>query len=145
MRETNEEAGFTPDDLQIYMDQQKILNYKVKGNDKTVVYWLAEMRNDQKNPTLSDEHTEFRWLNKDEAISLSGYKNFAEMVQYFHDKIGSLSLDDWSEWCIALVWFFEKSQIFHKERRSLWYVKDFFCVPYCVRNIITIAIDCNKP
>lgn len=90
LRETKEEAGFTPDDLQIYKDHQKTLNYKVKGRDKTVVYWLAEIRNAQKNPTLSDEHTEFRWLNKDEAISLSGYQDFAEMVRYFHDKIGNL-------------------------------------------------------
>lgn len=90
LRETQEEAGYTTDDLNIYKDQQKILNYKVKGNDKTVVYWLAELRAPQKNPILSDEHTEFRWLMKDEAISLSGYADFAEMVRHFHDKMGSL-------------------------------------------------------
>lgn len=90
VRETQEEAGYTTDDLNIYQDQQKILNYKVKGKDKTVVYWLAELRDPKKNPILSDEHTEFRWLMKDEAISLCGYTDFAEMVRHFHDKIGSL-------------------------------------------------------
>lgn len=90
LRETQEEAGYTVDDLNIHEDQQKILNYKVKGKDKIVVYWLAELKNAQKDPTLSDEHTEFRWLAKDEATSLSGYPDFAEMVKYFHDKIGNL-------------------------------------------------------
>lgn len=90
LRETNEEAGYTSDDLKIYKNEQKILNYKVKGKDKTVVYWLAELRDVQMDPTLSDEHTEFRWLNKDDAIKLSGYADFAQMVQHFHDRIDSL-------------------------------------------------------
>ncbi|XP_031624608.1 bis(5'-nucleosyl)-tetraphosphatase [asymmetrical] [Contarinia nasturtii] len=90
LRETREEAGYSADDLKIYKDEQKILNYKVKGKNKTVVYWLAELKDGHNNPTLSDEHTEFRWLPKDEAISLSGYADFAQMVQYFHDRIGKL-------------------------------------------------------
>lgn len=90
LRETQEEAGYTNADLIIYKDQQKILNYKVKGNDKTVVYWLAELREAEKDPILSQEHTEFKWLGKDDAITLCGYADFAEMVQYFHDRIGNL-------------------------------------------------------
>lgn len=90
LRETREEAGYTADDLTIYRDHQKILNYKVKGNNKTVVYWLAELKNIQNNPKLSEEHTEYRWLVKDEAISLCGYADFAEMVEYFHYKIENL-------------------------------------------------------
>lgn len=90
MRETHEEAGYTSADLKIFKDQQKILNYKVKGKDKTVVYWLAELCDAEKDPILSDEHTEFRWLKKDDAIKLSGYADFAAMVQYFHDRIDSL-------------------------------------------------------
>lgn len=87
LRETREEAGYTADDLHIHKDEQKVLNYKVKGNDKTVIYWLAELRDLQKDPILSDEHTEFRWLKKDDAISLSGYADFAAMVNHFHDRI----------------------------------------------------------
>lgn len=71
----------------IYKDQQKTLQYKVKGEDKTVIYWLAELRDPSNDPKLSDEHTEFRWLPKNEAISLSGYKDFAEMVNHFYDII----------------------------------------------------------
>ena len=90
LRETREEAGYTADDLNIHKDEQKVLNYKVKGKDKTVVYWLAELKDAQKDPTLSEEHTEFRWLPKDEATSLSGYPDFTEMVSYFHGRIANL-------------------------------------------------------
>lgn len=90
MRETQEESGYKADDLNIFKNEQKILNYKVKGKDKVVVYWLAELRDAQKNPTLSDEHTEFRWLTKDEAITIGGYSDFAEMVNHFHERIGNL-------------------------------------------------------
>lgn len=87
LRETREEAGYTTDDLVIYKDQQITLQYKVKGKDKTVIYWLAELRDPLNDPKLSDEHTEFRWLPKDQAISLSGFNDFAEMVNRFYDII----------------------------------------------------------
>lgn len=94
LRETKEEAGYTADNLHIHTEEKKMLNYKVKKNkknfNKTVVYWLAELRDPQKDPILSDEHTEFRWLKKDDAISLSGYADFAEMVNHFHDRISQL-------------------------------------------------------
>lgn len=90
LRETKEEAGYAPDDLKIHKDLTKILNYKVKGRDKTVVYWLAEIADAKRDPILSDEHTEFRWLAKEEAIALSGFQDFAAMVNHFHDLIGKL-------------------------------------------------------
>lgn len=90
LRETQEEAGYCADDLVIYKDQSKILEYKVKGNDKIVVYWLAELRDASKEPALSHEHIEFRWLAKDAAIDLCGFHDFADMVEYFHDKIKTL-------------------------------------------------------
>lgn len=90
LRETREEAGYTADDLNIHKDEQKVLNYKVKGKDKTVVYWLAELKDPENDPKLSEEHTEFRWLPKDQATSLSGYPDFTEMVSYFHGRIANL-------------------------------------------------------
>lgn len=91
LRETQEEAGYSEADLNIFKDQQKVLQYKVKGRDKTVIYWLAELIDGRKNPTLSDEHTEFRWLQKNETIALSGHEDFAEMVHYFHQVIADAS------------------------------------------------------
>lgn len=89
LRETEEEAGYTKNDLYIYKDHFKILHYKVRGNDKSVIYWIAELKNPQKIPKLSHEHTEFRWLTKDDAILLNGFDDFAEMINNFHSKIQS--------------------------------------------------------
>lgn len=72
----------------------KVLNYEVyfKGQreDKIVTYWLAEVINPRQDPILSEEHTEFRWLPKKEAVELSGYKDFQEMVEHFDDQIKTL-------------------------------------------------------
>lgn len=87
LRETQEEAGYGESDLIIQNEQKKVLEYKVGKYDKIVVYWLAELRNPNQNPILSDEHTEFRWLNKTDAKEISGFKDFSEMIDYFHDKI----------------------------------------------------------
>lgn len=90
LRETREEAGYVTGDLHIYKEHFKILNYKVGDNDKSVIYWLAELKEPEKKPKLSHEHTEHRWLNKDDAILLNGFDDFAEMINYFHDKINSV-------------------------------------------------------
>lgn len=90
MRETREEAGYSAADLLIHKDLTKTLEYVVKGKNKTVVYWLAELRDANKTPTLSDEHTEYRWLNADESIALAGFSDFAGLVRYFHEQIKSL-------------------------------------------------------
>lgn len=59
----------------------------MRGNDKSVIYWLAELKNPQFDPKLSHEHTEFRWLTKDNAILLNGFDDYAEMINDFHSKI----------------------------------------------------------
>ncbi|XP_059618519.1 bis(5'-nucleosyl)-tetraphosphatase [asymmetrical] [Phlebotomus argentipes] len=89
LRETKEEAGYSEADLKVYKDHFHEMHYQVKGNDKRVIYWLAELENPQKEPELSDEHVARKWLPKDEAIALSGFSNFEEMVRKFHDVIVS--------------------------------------------------------
>lgn len=61
----------------------KTLTYDVRGNRKVVVYWLAELLNPNQAPKLSNEHEDMRWLAKDPAIALAGFKDFAEMVEHF--------------------------------------------------------------
>lgn len=63
------------------------LNYVVKGNPKIVTYWLAELRNPNKEPKLSDEHENFKWLQKDEVKDIAGYDDFKKMIDYFDEKI----------------------------------------------------------
>jgi len=89
LRETREEAGYTEQDLKIYKEITKTLNYNVKEEPKTVVYWLAELISG-KDPTLSDEHTDFKFLPKDEVKNLSTWPDFLEMVEYFDKEIKKL-------------------------------------------------------
>ena len=90
LRETVEESGYKEQDLKIHKNLTKILNYNVKGKPKVVVYWLAELVTD-KDPTLSDEHTEFRFLSKNEAKALSGFSDFSDMLDYFEPEILKLN------------------------------------------------------
>uniref|UniRef100_A0A182QT00 Bis(5'-nucleosyl)-tetraphosphatase [asymmetrical] n=1 Tax=Anopheles farauti TaxID=69004 RepID=A0A182QT00_9DIPT len=87
LRETTEEAGYAESDLKVYREQSRTLEYKVKGHDKVVVYWLAELRNAAQEAKLSDEHQDQKWLDCDAAIRISGYEDFAKMVREFDAKI----------------------------------------------------------
>lgn len=82
LRETREESGYTESDLKIYPELLFTLNYQVNNKPKVVQYFLAELTS-TKEPTLSDEHTEFRFLPKDEAIKISGFIDFAKMLEHF--------------------------------------------------------------
>lgn len=87
LRETMEESGYKETDLRIFKDQTLTLEYKVKGHDKIVIYWLAELINPSKEVTLSDEHQDLKWLERDDAIQIAGYDDFAAMIRHFDDKI----------------------------------------------------------
>lgn len=87
LRETCEESGYQERDLRIYKTQTRTLEYKVKGHDKVVVYWLAELIEQTKEVKLSDEHQDLKWLERDDAIQIAGYDDFAAMVRYFDEKI----------------------------------------------------------
>ena len=83
IRETAEEAGFIEDDLKIFDDVKQELVYKVNGKPKTVIYWLAELINREKNARLSKEHQDFKWLGLEEACKLSGYDDMEKTLRYF--------------------------------------------------------------
>lgn len=83
LRETREEAGFTENDLIIHKELSKTLQYQVKGKPKETIYWLAQLKDSSKLPTLSDEHTDFKFLAKQQAIEIAGYSDFAQMMDFF--------------------------------------------------------------
>ncbi|XP_067621968.1 bis(5'-nucleosyl)-tetraphosphatase [asymmetrical] [Eurosta solidaginis] len=87
LRETKEEAGYSEEDLIIYRDNPKILNYIVQGKPKVVTYWLAQLKDVTKEPKLSDEHTEIKWLPKDTAKEIVGFKDNQDMIEEFHEFI----------------------------------------------------------
>ncbi|XP_022220210.1 bis(5'-nucleosyl)-tetraphosphatase [asymmetrical] [Drosophila obscura] len=96
LRETKEEAGYDEKDLIIYQDTPITLNYEVRSKPesqakpKIVIYWLAELRNPNQAPILSDEHTEFKWLGKEAAKDCAGFKDYKEMIDKFHEIIVKL-------------------------------------------------------
>jgi len=61
----------------------------VKGKPKVVVYWLAELVSG-KDPTLSNEHTDFKFLSKDEVKGLATWPDFVNMVDFFDNEIKKL-------------------------------------------------------
>lgn len=82
LREAEEEVGYTVDDLDIHRNHQMIVNSTTKhGKKKVAIYWPAELKIDNKNPTLSSEHSEYRWVNKDEASSLYGNESIPIFTQ----------------------------------------------------------------
>ncbi|XP_059059665.1 bis(5'-nucleosyl)-tetraphosphatase [asymmetrical] [Achroia grisella] len=86
LRETNEEAGLTENDLEVFKDVTKTLHYKVNGKPKVVVYWLAKLKNPQKEVTLSDEHQDLKWLPVQQAQDISGYDDMKKLLAEFNEK-----------------------------------------------------------
>lgn len=71
----------------VYKDNPITLNYEVKGKPKIVIYWLAELKDPSKEAVLSEEHTELKWLTKDAAKEIVGFKDNQEMLDRFHEFI----------------------------------------------------------
>lgn len=93
LRETEEETGFTVNDLEIHRNHSIIVNSTTKhGKNKISHFWPAELKSMNKIPTLSTEHSEYRWLDKDEAVLLFG-PEFIEMFTQFDKKINASSFD----------------------------------------------------
>ena len=73
LRETKEEAGLRDDQLTLYENFKRELNYDVNGRPKRVVYWLAQLKDPNSAIILSDEHTEYKWLPLNEENELRQY------------------------------------------------------------------------
>ncbi|CAH1965971.1 unnamed protein product [Acanthoscelides obtectus] len=89
IRETKEEAGLDKNDLKIYEDCRKTLHYKAHGKPKTVIYWLAELKNPNTQVTLSDEHQDYKWLELPEACKYAEYKELQDVFVEFEKYINS--------------------------------------------------------
>ncbi|KAI5091461.1 bis(5'-nucleosyl)-tetraphosphatase [asymmetrical] [Silurus meridionalis] len=88
-RETQEEAGFSEEHLRVVDGFLQSLHYQVRGKEKEVVYWLAELREPGTKVKLSDEHRDYRWARLDEACRLAKYTDLQDTlknVQRFLEK-----------------------------------------------------------
>lgn len=87
LRETEEEAGLSASDLNIFENVKHELNYHVNGKPKVVVYWLAELLDPEKSIRLSHEHQAFKWLSLEEACVVAKYQDMQNALKYFNDYI----------------------------------------------------------
>lgn len=82
-RETKEETGLKKENLKLIPDFKEKINYFYKRNRKTiykeVVYLLAES-NSQK-VTLSHEHTDYKWLEYDNALEKVTFDNAKQVLK----------------------------------------------------------------
>lgn len=92
LRETREESGLTENDFKVIDDSMKELNYPVKGRPKRVLYWLAKLINDQAQVKLSDEHTEYKWLQLKEACEHVKYNDTITLLEYYESLIEKKNL-----------------------------------------------------
>lgn len=68
----------------------KELHYPVKGVDKRVVYWLAELKDSEKEVKLSEEHLDMKWLSFDAATKLANFPDFVAMLREYEEIIRNL-------------------------------------------------------
>lgn len=81
---------YTPDDLIVYKDQKMELRYEDRNQEKTVVYWLAQLRDAKKTVRLSEEHLAHQWVSAAEAIHLVGHEDFRFMIEQFEPVVEKL-------------------------------------------------------
>lgn len=75
-REVYEESGLSKEHLEVFLDMKTVLQFLTrKGKEKTVVLWLARLKNIHTDVSLSDEHRTYKWLDVEEACDLLLYDN----------------------------------------------------------------------
>lgn len=67
----------------------RTLRYEVRGKPKIVVYYLAELLT-LADPVLSEEHTEFKFVPKDDVTTVTNFPDFLDMLESFDTKIRQL-------------------------------------------------------
>ncbi|NXG18942.1 AP4A tetraphosphatase, partial [Grallaria varia] len=83
-RETQEEAGLQASQLTLIDGYRKELHYPVHGKPKTVVYWLAEVKDHDTEIKLSEEHQAFQWLKLEDACKFVEYEDMQAMLKEVH-------------------------------------------------------------
>lgn len=84
LRETREETGIEASQLTIIEGFRRELNYVARQKPKTVIYWLAEVKDYNVEIRLSQEHQAYRWLGLEEACQLAQFKEMKATLQEGH-------------------------------------------------------------
>lgn len=84
LRETQEETGIEANQLTVLEGFRRELNYVARQKPKTVIYWLAEVKDSDVEIRLSQEHQAYRWLGLDEACQLAQFEEMKATLQEGH-------------------------------------------------------------
>ena len=84
LRETQEETGLKASQLTIIEGFRRQLNYVARKKPKTVIYWLAEVKDGNVEIRLSHEHQAYHWLGLDEACQLAQFEEMKAALQEGH-------------------------------------------------------------
>ncbi len=84
-REIMEETGIT--DIKFINGFRQQISYRYKKKfklvNKSVIYYIAETKSN--NVVLSFEHTDFAWLNFNDALNRLSFDNSKEILKNAHD------------------------------------------------------------
>ena len=89
LRETEEECGYTKEDVTVDKDKKIELKYEVRGKQKTTVYFVGELARVDKEVRLSEEHTEHKWLGIEEACVTAKYQDMQKALREVHSHVSS--------------------------------------------------------
>jgi bis(5'-nucleosidyl)-tetraphosphatase len=79
LRETEEETGLAPADLEVNRFFRRRIRYRVKAREKDVLYLLARAR--RAEVRLSPEHSEHAWLPLEALLDAVGHENLRQVVR----------------------------------------------------------------
>ena len=86
LRETREEAGLNETDFSIIQDFKYESNYiSRKGVSKSVLYWIAEIKDPHVSINLSSSHKHYKWVTLNEAIDAVKYESMKNGFRQVHD------------------------------------------------------------
>ena len=81
LRETWEESGFAESQLRLISGFRRDATYHVRGFNKRVTYFLAELVDPEAEVRLSREHCAFKWVTVEEAKQIANYRDIPVVIQ----------------------------------------------------------------
>ncbi|BAM42225.1 bis-(5'-nucleosyl)-tetraphosphatase [Theileria orientalis strain Shintoku] len=84
LRETKEESGLSQSCYKLENDFVEKLYYKAHGADKECTYHLARLTDSSCQITLSEEHTEYKWVKLEEVPEYCDKESLRELFVKAH-------------------------------------------------------------
>ena len=93
-RATEEKTGYTREDLVVYEGKKIEMLYPKRLDkktlvDKTVVYFVAELKNVGKEVRLHDRYKQHKWLEIGAACRTAKYQDLQNVLREVHSRVSS--------------------------------------------------------